>query len=111
MLDPGSVDKRGHVFGTATRTRPPLAAYNRMLAPRRAAAACLNIRRSAAFLLVASGGCGIRTHEEAHAPYRCSRPPPSATRRTLQAGDPGRARAAETAAARLWSAVASTRQP
>jgi hypothetical protein len=31
-----------------------------------------------------SGGCGIRTHGDTHAPQRFSRPPPSATRRTLR---------------------------
>ena len=31
-----------------------------------------------------SGGCGIRTHGDDHSPQRFSRPPPSATRRTLR---------------------------
>lgn len=32
-----------------------------------------------------SGGCGIRTHDDGHPPYRFSRPAHSATMRTLQA--------------------------
>lgn len=38
-------------------------------------------------LVLVGGGCGIRTHGDDHSPQRFSRPPPSATRRTLLAAE------------------------
>jgi hypothetical protein len=77
------------VFTASGCTAYPLAGVPRPTPDcrREAAVGCV-LAGQGSFRGPSGGGCGIRTHDDGHPPYRFSRPAHSATMRTLQAAAP-----------------------